>query len=62
MTESSVKDEIRQAIERLPDDATWADVAQLVAMHERLARARQDSAAGLGITSGDLRRRLGITR
>ena len=56
-----MKEEIRKAIERLPDDATWADVAELVAMHERLARARQDSAAGLGITSPELRRRLGIT-
>jgi len=60
MADGSVKEEIRKAIERLPDDATWADVAQLVAMHERLARARQDSAAGLGITSAELRRRLSI--
>ncbi|GMV86389.1 MAG: hypothetical protein AMXMBFR80_22440 [Dehalococcoidia bacterium] len=61
MADGSVKEEIRKAIERLPEDATWADVARLVAMHERLARARQDSAAGLGITSAELRRRLGIT-
>jgi hypothetical protein len=62
MREGSVKQEMLKAIERLPDDATLDDVAHLVRMHERLARARRDSAAGLGITSDQLRERLGLNR
>ncbi len=49
-----------KAIERLPDDATLEDVAHLVRMHERLAEARRDSAAGLGITVDEARRRFGL--
>jgi hypothetical protein len=60
MSESSVKHEMLRAIERLPDDATMEDVAHLVRMHERLARARRDSAAGLGITTEQLRAELGL--
>lgn len=62
MAESSVKEQMLKAIERLPDDATLEDVAHLVRMHERLARARRDSAAGLGITTEELRARLGLNR
>ena len=61
MAETSVKEEVRQLAERLPDDATWEDVAHLVALHERLARARRDSAAGLGVTLEELEEEFGIT-
>ncbi|MFN8618760.1 MAG: hypothetical protein U0837_16865 [Dehalococcoidia bacterium] len=60
MTEASVKEQMLKAIERLPDDATLEDVAHLVRMHERLAEARRDSAAGLGITVDEARRRFGL--
>ncbi|MGB4864216.1 MAG: hypothetical protein WBO97_17300 [Tepidiformaceae bacterium] len=62
MAEASVKDEARRIVEQLSDDATWSDLAHLVAMHERLARARRDSAAGLGITSEELLKRIGRAR
>jgi hypothetical protein len=62
VAEGNVKQEILKAIERLPDDATMEDVAHLVRMHERLARARRDSAAGLGITTDQLRAELGLQR
>lgn len=58
MTETSVKEEARRLIEQLPDDATWADLAHVVAMHERLARARRDSAAGRGMSSEELLSRI----
>ena len=58
MAEISVKEEARRLIEQLPDDASWADLAHLVAMHERLARARRDSAAGRGISSEELLNRI----
>jgi hypothetical protein len=50
-----------RAIERLPEDATLEDVAHLVKMHERLARARRDSAAGRVFTTEQMRERFGIT-
>lgn len=62
MAEASVKELMLKAIERLPDDATLEDVAHLVRMHERLARARRESAAGLGVTVDEARRRFGIVR
>lgn len=62
MADTSVKDEARRIVDQLPDDATWSDLAHLVAMHERLARARRDSAAGLGITSEELLKRIGRAR
>ena len=62
MADTSVKETVRKLAESLPDDATWEDVAHMVRMHERLARARRDSAAGLGISSDELRERLGIER
>jgi hypothetical protein len=62
MVETTVKEQVLKAIARLPDDATLDDVAHLLKMHEMLARARTDSAAGLGITSDEARKQFGITR
>ena len=42
----TVKDEVRRLVDRLPEDATWADAADLVLLHERLAHGRKDSAEG----------------
>ena len=61
MAETTVKEEARRIVERLPEDATWADLAHIVAMHERLARARRDSAAGLGVSLEELAREHGLT-
>lgn len=58
MVEISVKEEARRLIEQLPDDASWADLAHVVAMHGRLARARRDSAAGRGMRSEELLNRI----
>ncbi len=62
MAEATVKQEIISAIDRLPDDATLEDVAELIRMHELLARARRDSAAGRKFTTDELRERYGIPR
>jgi hypothetical protein len=61
MTEASVKAEARRIIEQLPDDATWADLAHLIVMHERLARARRDSAAGRGVPLEEVEKEFGFT-
>jgi len=61
MAEGTVKELVLKAIERLPDDATLDDVAHVLKMHELLARGRADSAAGLGITTDEARKRFGLT-
>jgi hypothetical protein len=61
MSETTVKEEARRIVDLLPEDATWADLADIIAMHERLARARRDSAAGLGITLEELEKEHGFT-
>lgn len=61
MAETSVKQEMLKAIERLPDDATLEDVAHLVKMHELYAQARAARAAGARTyTTDELRERYGI--
>jgi hypothetical protein len=61
MADSTVKDEARRIVEQLPEDATWSDLAHLVAMHERLARARRDSAAGLSVPLEEVEKEFGFT-
>ena len=46
MADVSVKEEARQLVEGLPEDATWADLANVVAMRARLAQARRERAEG----------------
>jgi hypothetical protein len=62
MAEATVKRQILEAIDRLPDDATLEDVAELIRLHELLAEGRRDSAEGRKWTSDELRDRYGIPR
>jgi hypothetical protein len=61
MAEATVKEQVLRAIERLPDNATLDDVAHVLQMYELLARGRADSAAGLGVTTQEARKQLGLT-
>jgi hypothetical protein len=61
MAESTVKQAIQRLVEQLPEDATWQDAATLVTMHERLARAREESAAGQKISLEDVEKEFGFT-
>ena len=61
MANSTVKQEIQKLVEQLPEDATWQDAADLVAIHERLARARQESAAGQKVTLEEVEKEFGFT-
>ncbi len=62
MAEGTVKEQMLKAIERLPDDATLDDVAHVLEMHQLLARARADRAAGRVYSSDQMRERYGIPR
>ena len=61
MSDSTVKEVARRLVDQLPDDATWSDLSHLVAMHERRARARRDSAAGRGTSLEDVEKEFGFT-
>jgi hypothetical protein len=61
MAETSVKDEVRKLVERLPEDATWEEAADLIAMHERLARARRESAAGQKVSLEEVEKEFGFS-
>lgn len=61
MADTTVEEAARPTIDRLPEDATWEDLAHVIMMHERLARARRDSAAGLGVPLEELEKEFGFT-
>ena len=61
MAQPSIKDEARELVERLPDDATWADLADIIAMHEVLARARRERAEGKFFTLEEVEEEFGFT-
>ena len=60
MAETTFKEQMLQAIERLPETATLDDVAHLVEMHRILAEARAQSAAGRKNTPEQARERFGL--
>ena len=58
--ETTVKEEARKIVERLPEDATWADLADIVFLHERLARARKDRSEGKLIPLEEIEKEFGF--
>ncbi|MBK6317581.1 MAG: hypothetical protein IPH65_02270 [Dehalococcoidia bacterium] len=61
MADVSVKEEARQLVEGLPEDATWADLANVVAMRARLAQARRERAEGRMIPLEAIEKEFGFT-
>jgi hypothetical protein len=59
-TPGTVKHEAQQAIESLPDDATWGDVIYLIDLHAKRARGLADSKAGRTFTLAELRQHFGV--
>lgn len=55
-----MKDEARQVVESLADDATWDDVIYLMCLREKRARGLADSLAGRTSTLDEVRRRFGV--
>ena len=57
-----VKDEARELIDSLPDDATWEDFARLVYERQMVEEGIADLDAGRTWTSDEIREKLGIPR
>jgi hypothetical protein len=54
----SVKDQIIQAIQRLPDDIDFRDVAEEIALLSAITEAEEDIAAGRLISNEQMRARI----
>jgi len=55
----SVKDQVLQAIHRLPDDVDYRDVAEEIAFLAAMREAEQDIEAGRLVTNEDMKARIG---
>jgi len=60
MAETTVKEEARQLVDGLGEDATWEDVVYVMYLREKLERGRKDSALGRVASLDEVRRRFGV--
>jgi predicted transcriptional regulator len=52
----TIKEQVRQLAEKLPETATWDDVAYEVYVRQRIARGLEDMKAGRLISDEEIRR------
>lgn len=52
----TIKEQVRQLAEKLPETATWDDVAYEVYVRQRIARGLEDVKAGRLISDEEIRR------
>jgi hypothetical protein len=57
----SIKSEAHRLLDSARDDASWEELAYLLYLHGKLERGRAESAAGKGLTTTQVRQRLGLT-
>jgi hypothetical protein len=57
---STIKEEARRMIDRLPDDATWEDLQYEIYFRQEVERGLKDSKEGRTISTEELRRELGM--
>jgi hypothetical protein len=55
---TEIKAEIIRMVEHLPEDATWDDVQQIVALRQSVERGLADSTANRGMSTEELRAHL----
>ena len=60
MDTSTVKDEARQLVERLPDDATWEDIQYEVYLRQSIEAGLRDAEQGRTVPSDEARHRFGL--
>jgi hypothetical protein len=58
MSKSTVKEEARRLIERLPEDATWEDVQQAIYVRRKLEAGLRDSQEGRTVPVAEARRQV----
>ena len=60
MSTSTVKEEARRLIDRLPDDATWEDIQYEVYVRQAIDAGLKDSQEGRTVPLAEARRRFGL--
>jgi hypothetical protein len=60
MPNLTVKEEARQLVEQLPEDATWDDVFYHIYLHQAVEAGLDDCRQGRMVPVAELRRRLGL--
>ncbi len=62
MTTATVKEEARQLIERLPDDATWEDLQYQIYFRQAVEGGLKDSREGRVVPLEEARRQFGLDK
>ena len=57
---TSVKEQARDLVDRLPPDVDWDAVRDAVEVRRKIARGLADSEAGRVVSTDEMRKRLGI--
>ena len=60
MTNSTVKDEARRLVERLPEDATWEDLQNEIYFRQAVEAGLKDSREGRTVPLDEARKRFGL--
>ena len=60
MSTSTVKDEARRLVERLPEDATWEDIQYEVYVRQAIQAGLKDWREGRTVPLAEARRRFGL--
>lgn len=60
MADTTVKDQARQLVERLPDDATWEDLQYQIYFRQAVDAGLKDSREGRTVSLEEARRRFGL--
>lgn len=60
MSSTTVKEEARRLIDRLPEDATWEDIQYEVYVRQAIEAGLKDSREGRTVPLDEARRRFGL--
>jgi predicted transcriptional regulator len=60
MTSSTIKEEARRLVERLPEDATWEDLQYEIYVRQAIEPGLKDSREGRTVPLEEARRRFGL--
>jgi hypothetical protein len=61
MAQTTIKEEARLLVERLPEDATWEDLQYEIDFRQAVEAGLKDSREGWTVPLEEVRRRLGLS-
>ncbi|MFL6621788.1 MAG: hypothetical protein ACJ8NR_04130 [Sulfurifustis sp.] len=62
MSASSAKQQARELIDQLPDNATWDEIAYRVEVHASIERGLAENEAGRVVSQDDVEKKFGTKR